>query len=1255
MNSSTKIFKETGSDTKALKQANEALLKEKSDLSIQIARLNSSIDYVNERYKTLSESSELQRNENNQLRDRIGTLMNNLTSQDSKAQELSNQIVELRLSLENAQTEIRQLRGERDVLRSSEARCAAENEGLMQQRNMANEHLKSLQRMYDELDRQSRDSAARSEEKLARLEKELEAVRHQLSSASDDLRTLNARRDLDMRDAQTKIEKLNGELAQALRDRDVAMFEASSGKEKVADITTRLHAMEEKLSVYEGRVGTTNQRGSEAEIIKDLQSELAQTRSDLEMAKEALQLERQRVEQYNSIASASELKLIEFNTTYDKFKEDMDAKLTESERTIAQLERLRDDLEERLSRAHTEVVSLQKKADDEKEEFKMTEDRLKDEIARIRKSDEDAQHSIRLLQEQNRAQDVRLAESMELYYGIIRKEAEHMKALQKAEEELRELRSVVDGHKAQASAAERNLKAAEKSWQLTRDTLDSEIVALQGQLTDLTEQNHILHSQFEAINTRLESLHNPSQIGAEENIQASSDKNLADVIRYLRRENDILDKKHEVALQQSIRLQQQVEHLQRSLDETRQSLDNEREQRQGVVDAEKMHKELLDKIDSLNILRESNATLRSQNEMNMKRIAFLEARLSEKDSEVGPLRASNHNLKAEIEALQAQIKQLEVDNNYWKGRTQLILAKYDRIDPVEHQQLKDRAADLQATCDSLTKQLELAKEKLAEFDSTLAEAQEARVRTEADLRRLNEESAANWADERRKLVERSNEITKRMRERLTSLTAEKSALQTQLDLLAAEKSNAESVAAAKLDELKALKATADGAAARVTSLESDLSQTQQQLKESRKIITSLELAASAPKNLIALPGGPSSTIAQSPAPVTDASTAALQPLAKAVQPPAAVNNVTAVPSPSSSVKRPREEEGPNKISVPSVVEAPSMTTAATVNLSVAPAQTPSATEEPLQKRAKTSSEGEDGEIKGMEDISPEPSAIKDDAAQVLHSSRQQQEQSLLVPPTASPVSPALAPPAKQNVAIKPPHDTPLFSALKANPVDATASVRASTSVTTTPVKIRRTGVTAESNGNDESTAVGAGNVTKPATPTGPTTSSTAPASTASPSTPIASAVVAAAKPTSTLPSLSSAPNALQPDSRQAPPSASDPPAIASDSSQKKRQLNELLRRKLAAVNQAAAPDAANGTNNPANSAQNLNLTTSTVTPPSEATARKPSQKLQTARNVLILRTAISTPLPVRRQRIDRSSVVPGNRKSSFFLRSLGSY
>jgi uncharacterized coiled-coil DUF342 family protein len=115
----------------------------------------------------------MQTKENNSLRDRILTLMNNLAEQDKRGQDIADELIELRMALDASNTEVRHLRGERDILKSSEARMMTENQGLIQQRNMANDHLKGLQMMFDDVDRNAKENIVKFEERSAKMETEM--------------------------------------------------------------------------------------------------------------------------------------------------------------------------------------------------------------------------------------------------------------------------------------------------------------------------------------------------------------------------------------------------------------------------------------------------------------------------------------------------------------------------------------------------------------------------------------------------------------------------------------------------------------------------------------------------------------------------------------------------------------------------------------------------------------------------------------------------------------------------------------------------------------------------------------------------------------------------------------------------------------------------------------------------------------------------------------------------------------------------
>lgn len=129
------------------------------------------------------------------------------------------------------------------------------------------------------------------------------------------------------------------------------------------------------------------------------------------------------------------------------------------------------------------------------------------------------------------------------------------------------------------------------------------------------------------------------------------------------------------------------------------------------------HAELVEKIQQLNLLRESNATLRADSEAHAKRSRELDAKLKGILLELDPLRERARTMRAELDARNEHVLRLEEENRRWQERNSQLLTKvcllisfpavrfrrvltcalqYDRVDPTEFQSLKDEVETLKA-------------------------------------------------------------------------------------------------------------------------------------------------------------------------------------------------------------------------------------------------------------------------------------------------------------------------------------------------------------------------------------------------------------------------------------------------------------------------------------------------------------------------------------------------------------------------------
>ena len=87
------------------------------------------------------------------------------------------------------------------------------------------------------------------------------------------------------------------------------------------------------------------------------------------------------------------------------------------------------------------------------------------------------------------------------------------------------------------------------------------------------------------------------------------------------------------------------------------------------------HAELVEKIQQLNLLRESNATLRADSDAHAKRSRELDAKLKGIIQELDPLRERARTMRAELDARNEHVARLEEENRRWQERNSQLLSK----------------------------------------------------------------------------------------------------------------------------------------------------------------------------------------------------------------------------------------------------------------------------------------------------------------------------------------------------------------------------------------------------------------------------------------------------------------------------------------------------------------------------------------------------------------------------------------------------
>jgi nucleoprotein TPR len=198
----------------------------------------------------------------------------------------------------------------------------------------------------------------------------------------------------------------------------------------------------------------------------------------------------------------------------------------------------------------------------------------------------------------------------------------------------------------QARTAKNSLETARVSWQEQKTLLENQIRETERRLSEMSSQNAILHSQLESLGAQVSRLQRPLLESDNDNVlrvamatDMRTIEDLREVIKFLRRDKEVLDYEKDAQIQEARRLQQQLEFTTRSLDETRAQLtDLQHHQERGRFISVQEHEELVSKAGQVDLLRASNQTLRDENTRSRDRATFFERRNEELMTQLNPLK-----------------------------------------------------------------------------------------------------------------------------------------------------------------------------------------------------------------------------------------------------------------------------------------------------------------------------------------------------------------------------------------------------------------------------------------------------------------------------------------------------------------------------------------------------------------------------------------------------------------------------------------
>ena len=775
---------EAATDHTALKNQVSDLSKRNSDLQMDASRTSSQLGAAIQRGEMLQGNFDMLRAENNELQKRVYSLMENSTKQEMKAQQIAEELVEAHGVLDSFRRETANLKAEKDLWKNVEKRLLDDNESLRNERSRLDKLNGSLQNMLNEREQADAEVRRRLQSNVESLESELQSTKRKLNDELEDSRKATLRREYEQEQSHKRIDDLVSSLGSVREELSAAKTSKDHLQARVDEMTVELRSAEERLQVLQSKptateTSTSNESAQDSVTREqELAVEVSELKRDLELKSVELDRANEQVEDYKSIAQAAEERLQELTDTNDQYREETERLLEEKSRKVQDLEQRIADIGSELSTTNGEMSKLRDEHSESGRRLEEQKAAFEAEIARLKDEDERHATAAHFHQEDLKAQAEIAQRAQQSYETELLKHAEAAKSLQIIRGEANHLKLELVEAKGQAESAQADLAQKEESWSEQKDRYEREVSDLRKRREEVLQQNNILHQQLEGVTNQISALQRDRAALAEgesENPTASSEfTDLQEVIKYLRREKEIVDVQYHLSTQESKRLRQQLDHTQTQLDETRLKLD---QQLRTYADAERntiSHNKLMETLNELNLFRESSVTLRAQYKEAETNLAERNKRVEELSAEIEPLKIRVAELESSLENHAEDLKLTHEDRDRWQQRTQNILQKYDRVDPEELEAQKQKLATLEKERDEAVNE----KQQLQRQVDTIPEQVEA---AKTDLRsRLTEQFKTRDKQLRTRIQEKQVEVDSANTER-TNLETQLQSLREELD------------------------------------------------------------------------------------------------------------------------------------------------------------------------------------------------------------------------------------------------------------------------------------------------------------------------------------------------------------------------------------------------------------------------------------------------------------------------------------------
>lgn len=673
----------------------------------------------------------------------------------------SNELRDVERGLAEANSTLESLRSEKEVWGAIQKSLKEEVAQLKRDKDQLNSFVSNLQSLFKEREQSSLELSNRLSQSI----ENYQALQQKLSQKEEKIEILTSQSEMALKAQNAKLEQVN-EISQRLVDAKLKISEKESVIKTLRDQLTNASKGRPNRAL---EATVTSENGSNVSEYDDIKFELKQAEAQ--------------VNEFSNIAKAAEDALVKATESFDNYKVSADEKIetaeNEKKALLSQIDSQKreiDDLQKKLYSDQTEHLNTVQELKTKLHEYSLKASSYDDLKSEYEQKFTGLSNDLNSQAQMNDALDkkfqAKFSEVEALNTELVTQKDLNQTLLQKIEDLTVKLNNV---------SAELSTKESVVSDEQARNL--EELETTKAKLNDLQYQFNLTLNQLEL-----------SKSG--NSADGASGEDLKEVVNYLRREKDVAESRVNLLIEEKQRLEVQVDTFNAELGAARSQLNRLLNTKIQLDDATKEHARLLEQLEQLNILRESNVTLRNENKKSLEIVENLRKEIETlKSNAVSNASAPSVSDEASASVHEQDLRLLKEENERLKNQLEnneemkKLLAKFDALKNEFRSKLiahRDKNRELEKELNELRSTHDTTSKQLSDLQSRQGGSND---NTDALKEQLSKaEAAKQEADQRFE-----TEVTNLREQHEADKTKLRTQLQTQFDVrLAAELAKAKS-------------------------------------------------------------------------------------------------------------------------------------------------------------------------------------------------------------------------------------------------------------------------------------------------------------------------------------------------------------------------------------------------------------------------------------------------------------------------------